>query len=142
MFWIQWPAYVEGCTFYNSEPQSNLFKSQPKWYSIQYLEYVTRSRGMSHLSKKKFFYFLTPLSQTFKMLHFDANRAHYNWISGYGVMKDLTMLKPKNNIKQKNFNTVFANISKTTSPTSDSFLLIMSHMWPIQKVHLVYFWEN
>ena len=34
----------------------------------------------------------------------------------------------KNNIKQRNLNTVFANISKTTSPTSDSFLLIMSHI--------------
>ena len=34
----------------------------------------------------------------------------------------------KNNTKQKNLNTVFANISKTTSPTSDSFLLIMSQM--------------
>ena len=31
----------------------------------------------------------------------------------------------KNNIKQKNLNTVFANISKTTFPTSD---LIMSHI--------------
>ena len=35
----------------------------------------------------------------------------------------------KNNIKQRNLNTVFDNISKTTSPTSDSFLLIMSHMF-------------
>ena len=34
----------------------------------------------------------------------------------------------KNNIKQRNLNPVFANISKTTSPTSDSFLLIISHM--------------
>ena len=34
----------------------------------------------------------------------------------------------KNNIKQRNWNTVFANISKPLSPTSDSFLLIMSHM--------------
>ena len=34
----------------------------------------------------------------------------------------------KNNIKQRNLNTVFANISKTTSQTSDSFLLIMSHI--------------
>ena len=32
----------------------------------------------------------------------------------------------KNNMKQRNFNTVYSNISKTTSPTSDSFLLIMS----------------
>ena len=34
----------------------------------------------------------------------------------------------KNNIQQRNLNTVFANISKTTSPTSDSFLWIMSHI--------------
>ena len=34
----------------------------------------------------------------------------------------------KNNIKQRNLNTGFANISKTTSPTSDSLLLIMSHI--------------
>ena len=31
-------------------------------------------------------------------------------------------------MKQRNLNTVFANISKTTFPTSDSFLLIMSHI--------------
>ena len=35
----------------------------------------------------------------------------------------------KNNMKQRNWNTVFANISITASPTSDSFLLIMSHMF-------------
>ena len=35
----------------------------------------------------------------------------------------------KNNMKQRNLNTVFANISKTLSPTSDSFLLIMSQFW-------------
>ena len=34
----------------------------------------------------------------------------------------------KNNIKQRNLNPVFGNISKTTSPTSDSFPLIMSHI--------------
>ena len=33
----------------------------------------------------------------------------------------------KNSMKQRNLNTVFANISKSTSLTSDSFLLIMSH---------------
>ena len=39
----------------------------------------------------------------------------------------------KNNIKQRNLNTVFANISKPMLPTSDSFLLIMSHIlsWDI-----------
>ena len=34
----------------------------------------------------------------------------------------------KNNIKQRNCNTVCAQISKPISPTSDSFLLIMSHI--------------
>ena len=35
----------------------------------------------------------------------------------------------KNIIKQRNLNTSFANISKTISPTSYSFLLIVSHMY-------------
>ena len=47
-------------------------------------------------------------------------------------MKDLTMLN--NNMKQRNLNTVFANISKATSPTSDSFLLIMSYMMILNEV--------
>ena len=34
----------------------------------------------------------------------------------------------KNSIKQRYLNSVFANISKTALPTSDSFLLIMSHI--------------
>ena len=46
----------------------------------------------------------------------------------------------KNNIKQRNLNPVFANISKTTSPTSDSFLLIMSHitLWSCLTIFLLY----
>ena len=40
----------------------------------------------------------------------------------------------KYNIKQRNLNPVFANISKT-SPTSDSFLLIMSQMLWILKCY-------
>ena len=36
-------------------------------------------------------------------------------------------LSMQDNIKQDNLNTIFASISKTISPTSDSFLLIMSH---------------
>ena len=35
----------------------------------------------------------------------------------------------KNKIKQKNLNTVLANISKTISLTYDSFLLIISQMY-------------
>ena len=34
----------------------------------------------------------------------------------------------KNSIKQRNWNIVFRNISKPISPTSGSFLLIMSHI--------------
>ena len=45
----------------------------------------------------------------------------------------------KNNIKQRNLNPVFANISKTTSPTSDSFLLIMSHL---NKYQLAYYTKS
>ena len=40
-------------------------------------------------------------------------------------------INDKNNKKQKNYNTVFANISKAISPTSDSFPLIMSHITQI-----------
>ena len=36
-------------------------------------------------------------------------------------------------MKQRNLKTVFANISKTTFPTSDSFLLIMSHIRTLYK---------
>ena len=48
----------------------------------------------------------------------------------------------KNSMKQRNLNTVFANISKTTSPTSDSFLLIMSHMNIARDVYLFFFRNN
>ena len=54
-------------------------------------------------------------------------KPYYKWISGYRVYEGF--VNAKNNIKQKgDLNTVFANISKTASPTSDSFLLIMSQM--------------
>ena len=45
------------------------------------------------------------------------------WLQSYQGFYDA-----KNIMKQRNLNTVFANISKTTSPTSDSFLLIMSQL--------------
>ena len=51
---------------------------------------VTRSRVMSHLSKMSNSYFLMPLSHNFKMRHFDANPL---WISGYRVMKNLSVLE-------------------------------------------------
>ena len=43
------------------------------------------------------------------------------WLQSYEEFVDA-----KNNIKQKNLNTVLANISKSISPTSDSFPLILS----------------
>ena len=45
------------------------------------------------------------------------------WLQSYEEF-----VNAKNNIKQRNLNTVFANTSKTIWPTSDSFLLIMSHI--------------
>ena len=45
------------------------------------------------------------------------------WLQSYEGCDDA-----KNNIKQRNLNTFVANFSKTTPPTSDLFLLIMSHM--------------
>ena len=41
----------------------------------------------------------------------------------------------KNNMKQRNLNTVFANITKTTSPTSNSLLLIMSQIGEDKRIH-------
>ena len=46
-----------------------------------------------------------------------------NWLQSYEGF-----VNAKSNIKQRNLSTVFANISKTTSPTSDSFPLIVSHI--------------
>ena len=71
---------------------------------------------MSHLSKnhflitsKCFIFMQTPLLLDI-------------WLQSYKEFINAT-----NNIKQRNLNTVFANISKPTWPTSDSFHLIMSH---------------
>ena len=84
---------------------------------------VTRSREMSHLSNISIPIFLcTPLSHiTSKCFIFDANPITI-WLRSYEGFDNA-----KINIKQRNFNTVFANISKSIWPTSDSFLLIMSH---------------
>ena len=46
-----------------------------------------------------------------------------NWLQIYEEL-----VNAKNNIKQRNLNTVFANTSKSIFPTSDSFLLIMSQI--------------
>ena len=88
--------------------------------------YLWHDQGKWVTCRKFHFYFLTPLYHNFKVLHFDANpiTIGYIWLqSCEGFINNA-----KNNIKQRNLNTVFANISKKTSPTSDSFLLIMSHI--------------
>ena len=54
-----------------------------------------------------------------------------NWLQSYEEL-----VNAKNNIKQRNLNTVFANISKSIFPISDSFLLIMSHMMIRECKHL------
>ena len=72
----------------------------------------------------------------FEMLHFNANP---NTI-GYLVNEEFG--NAKNDMKQRNFNTVFANISKTTSPTSDSFLLIVSHILIPKMFHCHWATQN
>ena len=54
------------------------------------------------------------------MLHFDANPITSGYLEGFN--------NAKYNMKQRNLYIVLAIISKTTSPTSDSFLLILSHI--------------
>ena len=61
---------------------------------------------LSHITPKCFILKQTPLQLDIWLQHWHA----------------------KNNIKQRNLNTVFANISKAIWPTSDLFLLIMSHI--------------
>ena len=78
---------------------------------------------MSHMSKIFNCVFLTPPPDNFKMLHFDANPK--NCKSDY-IQSYEQFIRTKNNIKQKNLTSFFANIAITISPTSDSFLLIMS----------------
>ena len=57
------------------------------------------------------------------------------WLQSYEEF-----VNDKNIIKQRNLNTVFANISKAIWPTSNSFLLIMSHM--SLTTHLVRTWGD
>ena len=100
------------------------------WYvltcnvSLSITQYVTWSREMSHLSKISIPIFLHLFLITTKCLILMQTPLHFNiWLQSYEGY-----VNAKNNIKQRNLNTVFANISKTTSPTSNSFLLIMSHI--------------
>ena len=64
------------------------------------------------------------------MLPFDANPITIGWMSGYSYKG---FDHAKNNIKQRNLNTVFVNISSTTSPTSDSFDPL-DHVTYIKKI--------
>ena len=86
--------------------------------------YVTWSREMSHLSKNSIPIFLHHFLRTSILLRFDPNPITIGiWLQSYEEYSNA-----KNNIKQWNLNTVFANDSQTIWPTSDSFLLIMSHI--------------
>ena len=79
---------------------------------------------MSHLSKIQIPIFLHHFHKTSKCFILMQTPLQLDiWLQRYEGFDNA-----KNNMKQRNFNTVFANISKTTSPTSDSFLLIMSHI--------------
>ena len=87
-------------------------------YSTSDLDHVTCESLVEN------FYFLTPLSHNFKMLHFDKTPLQLDiWIQSYEGF-----VNAKNNIKQRNLNTVFANISKRRLLESDSLPVIMSHI--------------
>ena len=79
---------------------------------------------MSHLSKNSISIFLHHLIITSNCFILMQTPLQSDiWLQSYEGF-----VNAKNNVKQRNLNTIFANISITTSPTSDSFLLIMSHM--------------
>ena len=79
---------------------------------------------MSHLSNISISIFLHHCLTTLKCFVLMQNPLQLDiWLQSYAGFENA-----KNNIKQRNFNPVYANISKTTSPTSDSFLLIMLHL--------------
>ena len=85
---------------------------------------VAWSREMSHLSKISISIFLHHFLTTSKRFILMQTPLQLDiWLQSYEGFDNA-----KNNIKQRNLNTVFANISNPVSPTSDSFLLIMSHM--------------
>ena len=92
--------------------------------TVFYTSYVTRSREMSHLWKISISIFLHHFLKTSKCFILMQTPIQLDiWLQNYEGFDNT-----KNTMKQRNLNTVFANISKTTSPTSDSFLLIMSHI--------------
>ena len=90
---------------------------------------------MSHLSKMSI-----PIFLHHSLINFNASfwsKPCNKWISGLQSYEEF--VNAKNNLKQSNLNTVFANISKIIWPTSDSFLLIviMSHF-----MNPIYNWTN
>ena len=109
-----------------------------------YTWYVTRSREMSHFPISIFLHHFLRTSKCFILMQTPLQLDI--WLRSYERFDNA-----KNNIKQRNLNTVFANISKTTSPTSDSFLLIMSHIsmfemlggggeekdWLLQNIYII-----
>ena len=97
------------------------------WFVYVQSKFVIRSRKMSHLSKIPISIFLHHFLKTLKRFILMQTPLQMNiWLQSYEGFDNA-----KNNMKQRNLNTVFANIPKTTSPTSDSFLLIMSHLLTI-----------
>ena len=68
-------------------------------------------------------HFLKPLSRSTKCFTLMQTPLQLDiWLQSYEEF-----VNAKKNIKQRNWNTVFANISKLISLTSESFFLIMSH---------------
>ena len=85
---------------------------------------VTWSREMSHLSKISISVFLHHILITLKFIILMQAPLQLDiWLQSYEGFDNA-----KNNIKQRNLNTVFANISKTTFPTSTQFFSIMWHL--------------
>ena len=79
---------------------------------------------MSHLSKISISIFLHHFLKILKGFILMQTPLQLDiWLQSYEEF-----VNAKNNIKQRNWNTVFANISKPISPTSDSFPLIMSQV--------------
>ena len=68
-------------------PIWNMWHDQGKWVTCRKFQFQLSYITFSKLKNASFWC-----------------KPHYNWISGYRVIKDLTMLK--NNMKQRNFNPV------------------------------------
>ena len=116
--------HIDICT----NPLCSIKSRKLPWSNQLATPFVTWSREMSHLSKNSISIFLHQCLTTSKCfilmqtpLRLDIRLQSYEEFDN-----------AKNNMKQRNLNPVYANISKTTSPTSP-FLLIMSHLtmiWP------------